>query len=358
MIKILFYISGHGLGHGVRSLEVMRSIIDRNPDVKIYIRTTVSSKVFNGLDQSTEFESVEIDVGAVQNTSLWVDRRKTLDRYLSLEKRWKQILDQESYFIKKEKINLIIGDIPPLGFRIAYEMNIKSIAIGNFGWDWIYASWQEELPEFESIVKSIKEDYKKADMLLRLPAHGPMESFKIIEDIPLIARESLVKADVTRRRLDLNRDKKNVLIALPPSDIGIIPWEAVKEFKGFRFLCPFSGISGGNIVVLPGSGVDFQDVVSACDAVISKPGYGIVSECFANRTPLLSIQRYGFVESEVLIEWMRENMACGFISIEDFLSGRWENYLEALVSKEWKWSPLPVNGAEVAADRIIKIMET
>ena len=61
-------------------------------------------------------------------------------------------------------------------------------------------------------------------------------------------------------------------------------------------------------VLSPGStlpaGLAYQDVVAAADLVITKPGYGIVSECVANGTPLLYTSRGRFVEYDVFVAEM------------------------------------------------------
>src|SRR4029077_6112677 len=46
----------------------------------------------------------------------------------------------------------------------------------------------------------------------------------------------------------------------------------------------------------PPHGLAYQDVVAAADVVISKPGYGIVSECIANNTALVYTSRGRFAE--------------------------------------------------------------
>ena len=48
-------------------------------------------------------------------------------------------------------------------------------------------------------------------------------------------------------------------------------------------------------------GLRYEDVVGAVDVVITKPGYGIISECVANDTALLYTSRGHFVEYDVLV---------------------------------------------------------
>jgi L-arabinokinase len=55
---------------------------------------------------------------------------------------------------------------------------------------------------------------------------------------------------------------------------------------------------------LQARGIRYADLVAAADVVISKPGYGIVSECIANGTALLFTRRGHFIEQEVFVREM------------------------------------------------------
>ncbi len=51
----------------------------------------------------------------------------------------------------------------------------------------------------------------------------------------------------------------------------------------------------------PPAGLLYQDLVAAADVVVSKPGYGIVSECVANGTALLYTSRGRFIEYDLFV---------------------------------------------------------
>ena len=57
--------------------------------------------------------------------------------------------------------------------------------------------------------------------------------------------------------------------------------------------------------------------------VISKPGYGIVSECIANGAALLYTSRGRFMEYDVFVAEMPRVLRCREISQEDLFAGRW-----------------------------------
>ena len=70
-------------------------------------------------------------------------------------------------------------------------------------------------------------------------------------------------------------------------------------------------------------GLHYQDLVGACEVVVTKPGYGIISECIANETAMLYTSRGHFLEYDVLVREMPRFVRCAFIDQESLLAGRW-----------------------------------
>jgi L-arabinokinase len=101
-----------------------------------------------------------------------------------------------------------------------------------------------------------------------------------------------------------------------------------------------------------GQGLGYEDLVRAVDVVISKPGYGIVSDCIANDTALLYTSRGHFPEYDVLVREMPRVMRCGFLEMDDFRSGRWTDALDRVAATPPPPVRPPVDGATVAARMI------
>ena len=71
-------------------------------------------------------------------------------------------------------------------------------------------------------------------------------------------------------------------------------------------------------------GVRYEDLVGAAEAVVTKPGYGIISECIANDAAILYTPRGHFPEYDVLVEEMPKYLRSAFISHDDLFAGKWE----------------------------------
>ena len=61
------------------------------------------------------------------------------------------------------------------------------------------------------------------------------------------------------------------------------------------------------------NGLRYEDLVRAADVVVTKPGYGIISEAIANDAALLYTSRGHFVEYDVLVREMPRYLRAEFI---------------------------------------------
>jgi UDP-N-acetylglucosamine:LPS N-acetylglucosamine transferase len=100
---------------------------------------------------------------------------------------------------------------------------------------------------------------------------------------------------------------------------------------------------------------NFVSLIAACDVVVTKPGYGIVSDCLANRVPVLFTDRGAFREYDVLAEaLLTQGHAC-YIPRDDLLAGNVGPHLDALLSTPATWAPIATNGARIVAQRLLQL---
>ena len=104
------------------------------------------------------------------------------------------------------------------------------------------------------------------------------------------------------------------------------------------------------------AGLTYPDLVAAADVVVSKPGYGIVSECIANGTPLLYTSRGRFVEYDVFVAEMPRVLRCRYFDRSDLLAGRWAGAVRALLAQPPPPETARVDGARVAAEEILGLI--
>ena len=358
MPTIIYYITGHGYGHSTRSIELIKTLLRKNSDLFFHIRTDAPKWIFElNLDSNYQLHNVKLDVGAVQETSFHIDKKKTFDEVAKLYQQKDEIVKRESAFAAQAGANLIIADIPPLWFDIAKAAGIPGIGLANFSWDWIYQDYIDVIPEFDSLIQQIRSSYNKADLLLRLPFYGDLSAFPKIADIPLIARKAELPKERVLQLLKIAPRKRHklILLAFRTNDLKEVDFEKIESLHGFKFITLGLSKTYKNCINIPANFIRFPNLLNACDAAISKPGYGLVAEIIANQTRLLYTSRTDFVEYEVLVQGLKGYAIAKELSREDFFAGSWQQPIEALLQQPPDWKPIELHGAEIAADEVLKL---
>ena len=357
MIHIAYYISGHGYGHAVRSIEVIKALLAQNPYLFFHIRTTAPPWFFSlNLKNSFVYEHCEIDVGTMQHDFSEVDIPATYERVSALFAQKTEIVAREVRLLKEKQIELVVGDIPSLAFAAAEAARLPSVAIGNFSWDWIYEKFIEMERGFRELITQIRVSYRKADVLLRLPMYGEMDAFRHIIDVPLVARKAQRRVKDVRHTLRLPEGARMVLVAMRLADLHRVQLDNVTADKRNRIVVinqnsPIAGVQN-----LPEGLLPFQELVNAADVVVSKPGYGIVSECLINQTPLIFTERKDFCEYPILVEAIEKYGIGQFIELNQFFAGRWQSAIENALKREISADQVMNHGAAVAANHIISVL--
>ena len=357
-MRIVFYISGHGYGHAIRDIEIVKSIIKNEPSAEIHFRTAAPVWLFRPLlNDHVFYHERELDFGVQQSNSFSADKQKTFERYTELIGQKEKLVNDEVVFLESLRPDIIFSDITPFSFDAAQAYGKKAIAVGNFSWDWIYGEYLNELPQFEFVVQDIQASYAKAERLYRLPFYGNMSVFPNIENTPLIGRVANTSADVVRRRIGIpvGGEKKYVLLGLRMSDLEHVNLSQLKTMRDIVFVAVSRDVELDNCIHLSEGETPFEDVLNACDAVLSKPGYSIASEVIVNRTPIVYVPRNDFAEDPMLIEGLQRFAVCEPLSQKEYFAGNWSRAFERLFNTSKKWPEIAGNGAEFIAKKTLGI---
>jgi len=93
-------------------------------------------------------------------------------------------------------------------------------------------------------------------------------------------------------------------------------------------------------------------VVSAADVVVTKPGYGIVSDAIAGRTRIVYTDRGDFPEYPVMVAEMGRYLPSVHLGNEEVRAGHVTEAIEAVLALPFPETPR-LDGARVAARRIL-----
>ena len=368
-MTVAFFISGHGFGHASREIEIIHAFHSRVPDARIIIRSAVSPSLLQRtLRVPHELRPGPCDTGIVQKSSVEHDDPATIRDAIAFYTTFQARVDDETAALRHDDVRLIVGDIPPLAFEVAARLGVPSVAIGNFTWDWIYETHPGFTDAAAWILPDIRAAYAKAHQALELPFAGGFDLFAATHTLPLVARRPTHARNDTRAHLGVPLDRPAALLSfggygipsLDLSGVDCTDWTIVATDR----ILPRGEPSRWKHVVyieeqmFESSTYRYEDLVAAVDVVMTKPGYGIVSECIAANTPLLYTSRGDFREYDVFVRKMPRYLRCAFIDHPDLFAGKWRAALEAVVAQAAPRETIPLNGAEVAAQILAGVVGT
>jgi len=356
-VKIRYYISGHGLGHASRSCQVINTLRRRHPEIAVEVVSDAHSWFFAGfLDPAVPVRRRRLDLGVLQRGSLVMEEEATLRAYRRFLPERERAVAEEAASLRREGVSLVVADIPPAAFAAAKRAGLPAVALGNFSWDWIYEDFALRHRGYGDVLVSVREDYAGADLLLRLPFHGEFPAFSRIEDLPLVVRRGSLPPAEVRARLGIPVGRRVGLLSFGGFGLEDFDFSGLAKLQDWTFL---SGAdrpwTGPNLQLIPQGLFAYPDLVRASDVVVTKPGYGIVSEAIANGTAVLYTPRGDFREQEVLVAALKRYARCREIDNAALLSGRWGASLEALLAQPGPREPLALDGDLVAAERLAQL---
>ena len=284
-----------------------------------------------------------------------MDLPGTLAACRHLHARMPRLLSEEIDFVRAHDIELIAGDIPPACFEIAARAKIPSAAISNFTWDGIYRAYADEYPAFNPVAEEIARYYSRATLALALPYPCAMGIFPRLEPIPWIARRSELTREQARSKFGLPQAATIVLLSFGGIGLNVFPLGCLREMTDFCFVATGRGESLGNVYALETAQPSYEDLLRAVDVVVTKPGYGIVADVLAHRVPILYADRGNFAEYPYLVAALQDLATAEFIPQEALRGGDLLPYLHRLLSKPANWPKVSLEGAQVAADKLLQL---
>ncbi|MDF7822466.1 hypothetical protein P4B35_00455 [Pontiellaceae bacterium B12227] len=356
MKKIAYYITAHGYGHGTRSCDVLNAIRRADSEVPIIVKTDLptdfmASRLLNGI----ELRTGAFDLGLIQKDSIHVDLEASIQAITQLYAHEKKLIEQEKKFLLEEEIGVVVADIPAIPLAAAQAAGIPNIGCSNFGWNWIYSEFADADPRWQVFVDKFQAVYEKTDLLLRQPFSESMSSFPHIIDLPLLAYPGTNRRALIAETYGADPSKPWVLLSFTSLNLDFQALEKLKSLSGFELFTvePLSWPDSG-IHSISRQLSSFADVMASVDLVVTKPGFGVVSECIANNKPIIYSDRKNFLEYPVLVDSIERYCRYAFIPNAELYAGDLGRALEIALNASPPKEQIERGGAEKAAREILK----
>lgn len=222
--EVCYYITGHGLGHATRSLELIRVLL-KSGHFNVHVVTQVHADFFwaglkdyqlNGNAAGRFSHSCRaLDSGASQSDVFTVDAMESLKQYsVKVNNHREDLVSFEVNWLKERSVGLVLVDATPLGCEIGRRAGAVTVLISNFSWDFCYREMMDiafdqgqltldQHALYEAMVSQCEADSSACSYYLQLPGCTPpprgFDVSKLVQG-PLIARgqrKLLTRADMS-----------------------------------------------------------------------------------------------------------------------------------------------------------------
>jgi L-arabinokinase len=346
---IAAYVSGHGFGHATRTGEVLRALRRARPDLPLAVVTSAPDRLFaRALGGPFLYRRVPCDVGLAQRGALQIDLPETARRWREFAAGYDALAAAEARWLRGSGVRAVLADIPPLAFDAAAEAGVPAVGLANFSWDWIYAHYAGQEPVLSEAAAQAARAYAQAHLLLELPFAGDLGAFPRRRRIPLVARRPRVAAEDARQRLGLRGDRPLVLVSFGGFGVDL-DRAALDTAPGLAVVH-----SDDLAPRLEALGLGYEDLVGGVDVVLTKPGYGIVSDVIGARRRLVYTERGDFPEYPILVEAMARLVPVAYVSNDDLGAGRIAPAVRRVLDRPMP-PPADLSGADAAARAVLEL---
>lgn len=354
MLQFALYVSNHGFGHASRMSALAEELIKFG--IYCHIRTNRPDHLFINLHSmmhQTSFCSLDFGVSHGKNFS--IDLPETKSNLLRLMNNRPSLIEAEVIFLREEKIDLIIADIPFLVMEAALYANVPVFAISNFDWVFIYKNLFSSDKEIRPIINCIYGLYQHTDYSFRLPfgSKDSMCAFRKAEKIGLLARKRDVYSDL-RKQFDIATDKQIILCMFGGG--GTFEFDLKTLCKAFNGIV-LSNSSFNDVTNHIGidAEADFVDLTHGADIILTKPGYSTFAEATQFGKSIIYYERNNYPEESILIDGLAKYPYKIKLNQLDMSTENWKKVLRSLPMYHSTIPPAFSNRNHTVAERIIQI---
>ncbi|WP_165351690.1 glycosyltransferase family protein [Priestia megaterium] len=323
MKTIAYYISDYGYGHATRSTAIIRELLKQNENVKIII---CHSFALGFLQQSfrhehrVAFREVATDVGYVlKENSLEPDKKLLNNNVSSYVSEFSIKLDQETQFMKEKNVSFVISDISPLGIAGAAALNIPSLGLSNFTWYTAYEGLIEE-----HLLSFLHAQYKQMTYHFSLAcSNEPHWGIEENQSFGFYSRDiDAHEVQRIRKEIDPAGESHIIYFGLGMKvDIGTLSELPIWQSPNCKFIVSSNvNVNHPNVYRIPKAAVETQHYVATADLVLTKAGWGTVSEAVCVGVPLLITNRSSMKEDRHTIDYLVRHQLCNLIEWKELES--------------------------------------
>jgi hypothetical protein len=345
---IVVDISGHGFGHAAMTLPVLTALKARRPDVRLTVRSGLAAGWLRARVETPFDYIADADFGMAMAGSLTVSARESLDHYRRMHGDWPGAVAGAAAALAPLKADLLLSNISYLSLAAAQALGIPCVAYSSLNWADVFWAYCGNLPGAEAIREQMAEAYAAADVFLQPEPSMPMPSIGNGRPVGPVVRCGRNRRAEVAQALGLTLQTRILLLSLGGGSAPI-DYAAWPRLLGWHVIVG-DDEAPGHPDVSSWSRLDmpFRDALASADALLVKPGYGLITEAVFSGKPLLYAPRAGWPENEAQIAWLHQRGRGEAVSEDVLGAGAFLRAAERLLSPPLTLPVCPDGAGEVA----------
>jgi len=299
-----FFASSHGFGHMTRCLAIIEELLETTAH-RIYLAIGAYQNAFARVylarfgDRVT-YSDIRTEVGLVnQANSLQVDIPRLEHELNAFIAGWDTTVAAEVANLRGLPVACVISVISAIGILVGERLGVRNIGIANFTWCEQY----EHLGLSDTLIARFREVYAKLDLLIEYDLMLPTHDLAIPK-----AKAGFVCRKFDPARIAAIKAQHGPSIFITCGKSADLENIQIDNYAGTIFTTSGINITAtGNatVVQLPVETFDTHNYLAASYTVISKAGWGTISESLLSKRNLVLIEREGVLEDTENIEELK-----------------------------------------------------
>ena len=366
-------ISSHGFGHLAQVAPVLNQFaiestqtVQTDPSIRFTLRTELpTSQITQRVRVPFAIDVASDDFGMQMRSALQTDLPASLSRYQALHADWTRHVDRVAEQLTEQAADLVFADIPYLTLAGASHAGITSMALCSLNWADIllqsvvaYASAAVFLQPTPSMSMLGLTNARAIDVVGEPPPQNCRETVNewvqrahLQQNKPQAINKQIANKQTTNKKI---RNAWLVLVSMGgiPTELQPANWPTHCNGRLVIYLVTAAlANQHPHAVVVDDHAPAYQTLIAASDVVLTKPGYGTFVEACAAGTPILSVTRAQWPESDALMRWVSDSGHVKAITLGQLSAGEFGTALGVLLDGG-RSEPIEMTGAASAAQTI------
>ncbi len=337
---------------------VLKALRRRCPALRVTIETTARLERLGDrfIDDYTLVPETP-DFGFVMHSATSIDLAASAARYTALHGEWERVVEAAAGRIAAHRPDLVLSNIAYAPLAGAARLGIPALAFAPLEWHGLSETLLGDQPGMAAVLADMAAAYGSVRETLCAEPSMPMTALPNHRPVGPVATVAQGDRAALAAAMGLAEEERVVVMSFGGVDSGLDIGCWPQDLGRWR-LAVHSGQAARHprSVDLHALGWPFGRVLASADAVLTKPGYGMVTECACAGRPVLYVDRPDWPEVPHLLPWLHRHTAAAEIPVEDLRAGRIAGPLDALLAQP---RPVPpdATGVEEAAERVMAWLE-